>query len=425
MPLASQEHKPSTAEEMNEKLDSIIKRLDTLESAILEEPEYAELAAFLRLMKAGIGLYADPLKIVADSQPKKRALKRRSQPCINAKLILKAKEVRVAEEVNLELNVTNEGEAPMLLVKVERITPQGFDLVSKPHYCRFQDTHLDLNRKKLEPLMTETIKITLRSFDKGSHLINPKIIFLDEAGHQMSFEPKPLEINITEIILPSRISTGYKDLDSLLFGGIPENFAVILTSPPSDERDLLIERFLRAGAKEHQITFYVTVDPSNAKSLAEESQSDLHLFVCNPQAETIVETLPHVHKLKGVDNLTNISIALNKALRKLDSPIGHRRACLEIISDVLLQHKAVQTRKWLSDLIIELKSEGFTTLAVIDPQMHSPQDVHAILGLFDGELNIYEKKLEEYSERFLIVKRMHGQKYLESMLTLRKDKLQI
>jgi hypothetical protein len=42
----SQRRKPSTAEEMNKKLDSIIERLDTLESIILEDPEYAELATF-------------------------------------------------------------------------------------------------------------------------------------------------------------------------------------------------------------------------------------------------------------------------------------------------------------------------------------------------------------------------------------------
>jgi hypothetical protein len=36
----------------------------------------------------------------------------------------------------------------------------------------------------------------------------------------------------------------------------------------------------------------------------------------------------------------------------------------------------------------KLKSEGFTTLAVFDPEMHSPQESRAILDLFDGEINI-------------------------------------
>jgi hypothetical protein len=120
--------------------------------------------------------------------------------------------------------------------------------------------------------------------------------------------------------------------------------------------------------------------------------------------------------LNGVDNLTDISIALNKATRRLDTNGIPRRACIEIISDVLLQHKAVLARKWLNDLITELKSKDFTILALMNPQMHSPQEVHAILGLFEGEIAIHEKQSGEHSGKFLKVKRMHGQKYLGSTI---------
>jgi KaiC/GvpD/RAD55 family RecA-like ATPase len=242
-------------------------------------------------------------------------------------------------------------------------------------------------------------------------------------GKKVHKRAEPVTIEVSKI-LPGRISTGYEDLDRLLFGGIPENYAVVLTSPSCDERDLLIGRFLQRGTKKGEVTFYVTIDPSEVKTLAEEIQS-FYLLICNPQADKIIENLPNVFKLKGAENLTDINIALTSAFRRLDkSQEGPRRACIEIISDILLQHHAVQTRRWLNALIPELKSKGFTTLAVMDPEMHPPQEVRAILDAFEGEINIYERETERGLEKFLKIKKMHNQKYSQSELLLQREKLQ-
>jgi KaiC/GvpD/RAD55 family RecA-like ATPase len=236
--------------------------------------------------------------------------------------------------------------------------------------------------------------------------------------------PKPVTMEVPAV-LPNRITTGYADLDNLLLGGIPKNYSVILTSPSCDERDLLIKKFVETGAKKGEVTFYVTIDPAEVKGLAGECPSNFCLFICNPQADTIIkESLPNVFKLKGVENLTEISIALTSAFRRLDESLDvPRRACIEIISDVLLQHQAVQTRRWLTDLVTELRSRGFTTLAVMTPQMHHPEEVHAILDLFEGEINISEKEAVGL-EKFLKVRKMYNQKYVEAELPLRKDKLE-
>jgi predicted transcriptional regulator/KaiC/GvpD/RAD55 family RecA-like ATPase len=237
---------------------------------------------------------------------------------------------------------------------------------------------------------------------------------------------EPITVSVSEAALPGRITTGYKDLDKMLFGGIPENYAVALTAPSCDEKDFLIKRFLEAGAKEGQITFYVTTDAGGIRALAEEFQSNFYLFICNPQADAMIKTLSNIVKLKGVENLTDISIALTSASRKLDdaSPKRPRRACIEIVSDVLLQHHAVQTRRWLTGLIPELKSKGFTILAVINPQMHPSEEAQAVLDLFEGEISVYEKELETGLERLLKIRKMYNQRYLESELPLRKERME-
>ena len=55
----------SGADDLSEKLDQIIHRLDLLEKLILEKPEYEGLAASLRLAKIGVGMYGEPLKIAS------------------------------------------------------------------------------------------------------------------------------------------------------------------------------------------------------------------------------------------------------------------------------------------------------------------------------------------------------------------------
>ena len=233
---------------------------------------------------------------------------------------------------------------------------------------------------------------------------------------------EPVTLKMPEVVLPDRVATGYKDLDSMLFGGIPKNYAVILTSPSCDERELLIRRFVETGTGKEQTTFYVTTEAGGMDALAEKFQSSFYLFVCNPRADIIVKSLPNVVKLKGVDNLTDISIALTSVIRKLDkSTGGGRRACIEIVSDMLLQHHAIQTRRWLSALVPDLKANDFTTLAVMNPQMHPSEEVHAILGLFEGEINIYERESERGLERFLKIRKMYNQRYLESKLPLRRE----
>ena len=420
--MTAQKTKSSfSTEEIGRKLDLVLKRLNTLEAIVLENPEYAELAAFLRLTRASVDLFADPLKIVTDSQLSENSMKRKPSVQIHAEMFLKARDVKVGEDISLRLKLVNVGKVPISVIKVEGILHSGLELIAGPNYCRLEDRCLDMKGKILSPLMTEEIDFTLRSYEKGMFTIKPKIIYMDATGHQMPCKLEHVTIDVSEIVLPSRISTGYRYLDSLLFGGIPANYAVILASPSCDEKDLLIKSFLSVGVKRGEITFHVTIDASGVKTFAYEFQSNFYLFICNPRANAIINDLPNVFKLKGVENLTDISIELSKAFRRLDeSPTGPRRACIEIVSDVLLQHNTVQTRRWLTDIVTEFKSRGFTILAMVNPRMHSPQEVHAILSLFDGEITISEKESEKGLRRFLKIKRMYGQKYLEGKLLLSK-----
>jgi KaiC/GvpD/RAD55 family RecA-like ATPase len=344
---------------------------------------------------------------------------------VQVKLIQNAPNVRVGEEASLEFHIVNVGNGPAFLTRIENVLPSGFQLVDKYDDFCVEAPHLIMKEKRLEPLKAEEIRIVFRPFRMGTFEINPRIVCVDEVGRQMFSEPEGKVFNISEAALSDRVTTGNDALDYLLLGGLPENYAVVMTSPSSDERELLIDRFLEAGVKNGEITFYFTTEIGIGRNLAEENQSIFHLFVCNPKAEVMIKSLPNVYKVKGVESLTDIDIALTKSLRGLDEAKSHRkRACIEIVSDVLLQHHAVITRKWLSGLLGDLRSRGFTTLAVVNPHMHQPEEVQAILGLFEGEIRISEKETSNGIENVFRIRKLYNKRYLESELTLKREELE-
>jgi KaiC/GvpD/RAD55 family RecA-like ATPase len=279
--------------------------------------------------------------------------------------------------------------------------------------------YLDLNGKVLEPSTTERLRFAVRALEKGTYVISPRVIYMVGVGVQKILSLDPSTFEIREVTLPDRVNTGIKELNNLLLGGIPEKFAVALTSISCDETNLLINRFLERGGRDGEITFILTVDTRRWVKLAEK-YPNVHLFIFNPQAETAIEALPNIVKLRGVENLSDVNIPLFSALRRLGAPNGKpKRICIEILPDILLQHRAVQTRRWLIGLIAELKSRGFTTLAIINPYMHTAEEVHAILDLFDGEIEVYERE----NQKLLRIKKMYKQDYIENDLPLRKKML--
>jgi len=234
----------------------------------------------------------------------------------------------------------------------------------------------------------------------------------EEAPKTRPSPPKPDE---------KSISTGYQDLDSVLEGGLPVGYAVLILSPPCDEKDLLLRRIVESGLKSGRKVFFVSRDLGKVQDLA--AQNPNGFFVFSPQVDKTAPPQPNIFAIANVQNLSDINIALGKAIETLGKGETNKIMVLDLLSDVLLENKALTTRKWLSDSILKRKAEGFTILGILNPEVASKQDSHTIIEIFDGIIEIYEKELRERARRFLIVKKMFGRRYSENELMLDKNKL--
>jgi len=226
---------------------------------------------------------------------------------------------------------------------------------------------------------------------------------------------------------PTKVQFGQKGVDDILYGGIPNNSAIVITSPPCEEEDLLITRFIETGLDQSEIVVYSSVDNSMMKNQKAIENKAFYQLICNPQADLMVpEGIKNVTKVKGIEHLTELSVALTTLLNNISLTENKpRRLVLNILSDMLLSCHSVNTRKWLSETIAKFKTKNFTILAKLNPHMHSKEEASAVLDLFDGQIDIYEKEHEGSFKRYLRVKRMSNTQYSSKEVELVREDLLI
>ena len=122
---------------------------------------------------------------------------------IQANLIVRQKELRIGENLSIELELVNAGKGSALLTKVTEIIPKGFELAERPETCRVEDSYINLKGKRLDPLKTEEVKLVLKPTVQGTFSLKPTVLYLDENGKYKSHEPEPVMIVVKELGIKS------------------------------------------------------------------------------------------------------------------------------------------------------------------------------------------------------------------------------
>jgi len=118
---------------------------------------------------------------------------------IQANLIVGQKELKIGENLSLEIELVNAGKGPALLTKITEVIPQGFELTEKPENCRVEDSYLNMKGRRLDPLKTEEVRLVLRPKAQGAFPLKPRILYLDENGRYKSHELEAVTITVKEL----------------------------------------------------------------------------------------------------------------------------------------------------------------------------------------------------------------------------------
>jgi KaiC/GvpD/RAD55 family RecA-like ATPase len=220
----------------------------------------------------------------------------------------------------------------------------------------------------------------------------------------------------------SGISTGYPDLDRLLAGGLPEGYAILILSASWDERNLLLRRIIGSSIRSGRPTFFVSNDVNTTQELAGMYANSFYAY--SGLADKMTSPHRNLNRIPGVGNLSEFTISLSEAIKGSGvSADRHKLLVVDVLSELVLRHKALNTVRWLSDFLAKRKVEQFTIIATLNPSIASNQEIQPIFDLFDGLIEIYEKALGERTRRFLVIKKLHGRKYDDADLMLDREKL--
>ena len=173
-------------------------QVQALLEKVREEREFA--ASLIEVLHAPT-MVSTTAAFTTPSPTKEEAvgLERFEHADVQANVIVRQKEVKIGEFLSLMIELVNAGKAPALLIKVNEVIPEGFELGEKPEAYRVEDSYIDMKGKRIGPLKTEELRLILKPNAQGTFTLKPTILYLDENGKYKTHEPEPVTITVKEL----------------------------------------------------------------------------------------------------------------------------------------------------------------------------------------------------------------------------------
>ncbi len=202
---------------------------------------------------------------------------------------------------------------------------------------------------------------------------------------------------------------GVKPIDSLLRDGIGRDDTLMLKGPAGVEKDVLSLAFLKEGLDSNGCVIMVSsrCSPDDIRQSLESAGVNLDrafaterlIFVDwhSRYTERVTSIDESLGMIRVSNDLTNLAVGIDLALRKAKGH-SHKRLVLDMVSPTIITEGFDRVHDFLSSVRAKLKNANCTGLVLLNPDVHTKDQVGILDDVFDGTLLI-QRKIEHGKAR--------------------------
>jgi len=195
------------------------------------------------------------------------------------------------------------------------------------------------------------------------------------------------------------VPSGVPGFDALVRGGFPSGTGLVVQGPAGREKDAFLLQFVAEGLRKGGCALVVLSSVSPAKyqeelrtagvdvdaAIASNRLKFVDWFTYKEDAVQDVEQDGPVFRA-SID-LANVGIAISRAALAV-AKVDDRRAAVEVLSPALSAYDLSGVYSFAQSAKAKLERSGFTSLFVLDKDMHDERAVSSIQQPFDGVVDI-------------------------------------
>jgi KaiC/GvpD/RAD55 family RecA-like ATPase len=261
-------------------------------------------------------------------------------------------------------------------------------------------------RQRLDDLKAE---ITRREDDLQSRERLLKQQIEDLSGQIASQDAEAMHQQATADARETRLATGVRRLDDLLFGGLPAGAQVLVGGPAHTGKELLARLFIAEGLKKGVPAIWVVADKTYTQVRDEmvgllpsyrelEGKGLVRYVDLYSRGLGVNQSEPGVKLFNSTDKgvLEHVTQAVNAFSQELKEKAPSYRLVFESVSTVTAYLDTAATFRFLQPFTGRRRLDGAAGYYLLETGMHSESDLETLEHMVDGSINLKVEQLKTF-----------------------------